>query len=201
MLAVIIVLAIIALIATPIIFNVWIFVFNILCLFGFNALYLTNGKIEQRIYDNDRDNFGYPVKSEFEKIMSAIVSTIVFTVIVKAISLVTYSQKKDLEIKIDNGKDITNTENAINEFTKSMLPRRIISWVFMLLVSVFFFYYSIVFCGIYIHTQYGWFYSCLWSLFFNWVLFANVFIFILSIVESSCGNESAVYYMKRLFIF
>ena len=186
---------------SPQFFTTWIFVFNTLNLFGFNALYFTNGKIEKRIYDNDRDNFGYPVKSEFEKIMSAIASTIVLTLIVKGISLVTYSQKKDLETKIDNGKNSDNTEKEIKIFNQSMLPRRIISWIFMLFVSVFFFYYSIVFCGIYINTQYGWFYSGIWSLFFNWVIFSNVFIFIVSLIEKCNGNEAMVYYMKKLFIF
>ena len=81
------------------------------------------------------------------------------------------------------------------------MNRRIISGIFMLALIVFFFYYCVVFCGIYIKTQYGWFYSGIWSLLFNWVIFAPFYILIISLVENKTDKASCVYYMKRLFIF
>ena len=81
-----------------------------------------------------------------------------------------------------------------------MLIRRIISGIFMLGLSIFFFYYCIVFCGMYVNTQYGWFYSGIWSLFWNWVVFAPLYIVIITAIEST-GNIVCAYYMKRLFGF
>ena len=81
-----------------------------------------------------------------------------------------------------------------------MLIRRIIAGIFMLALNIFFFYYTIVFCGIYVNTQYGWFYSGIWSLFWVWICFAPLYIVIISAVENA-GSEICAYYMKRLFIF
>ena len=153
--------------------------------------------LEDRIYDKHRDNFGYPMKTEFEKIMAAISTCIALTIVVRLITLVTDSQKIRLIQQLKVNKDRVQ---IISEFNKSMLVRRIIAGVFMLALNVFFFYYCVVFCGIYVNAQYGWFYSGIWSLFFNWIVYAPLYILIISAVESS-GKESCAYYMKRLFVF
>ena len=179
----------------------WFFVFNTLNVFGFNALYFNNTKIENRIYRKDRDNFAYPMRHEFDKIIYSILSMIALNVIVRAISLVTIGQRKELGRKVEVAKGGEEQEKEIGVFTKSMMPRRLIAMVFMLVVNVFFWYYAIVFCGIYIKTQYGWAYSGIWSLFFNWVIFANIEILILSVIEFKNGSEECVYYFKKLFLF
>ena len=143
-------------ILSPMIFTSWIFLYNLLNLFGFNALYFNETMLEDRIYDKHRDNFGYPMKTEFEKIMASISTCIALTIIVRLITLVTLSQKEKLTQQLQTNKA---TEQVIGEFTKSMLVRRIIAGVFMLALNVFFFYYCIVFCGMYVNAQYGWFYS------------------------------------------
>ena len=180
---------------SPTIFTSWIFVYNILNLFGFNALYFNETMIEDRITDDHRDNFGYPMKTEFEKIISAIVTSIALNLIVRGITIVTYKQKEDLVSSYKPGDD-----KVINDFINSMLIRRIIAGIFMLALNIFFFYYTIVFCGIYVNTQYGWFYSGIWSLFWVWICFAPIYIVIISAVENA-GSEICAYYMKRLFIF
>ena len=162
------------------IFTSWVLLYNILCLFGFNALYFNETMLEDRIYDKHRDNFGYPMKTEFEKIMSAIATTIALTVVARAIALVPYGQKE--------------------KSTKGVVIRRIISGVFMLVLEVFFFYYCIVFCGIYLNAQYGWFYSGIWALLWDWIAFAPIYIIVISLVEVN-GGEKCGYYMKELFAF
>ena len=188
-------------IINPLILCWWIFITNSLNLFGFNALYFNDTKIEKRITHSDRDNFGYPMKHEFDKIIYSILTTLALNVVARAIYLVTVSQRKDLESKVEGGKSLDEKEKAINEFVKSMLPRRLLAVIFLVIVNVFFFYYVIVFCGIYINTQYGWAYSGVWSLFFNWVIFANIEIGIISILEYNKVNEDVVYYLKKLFLF
>ena len=83
---------------------------------------------------------------------------------------------------------------------KGIMIRRIISGIFMLILSVFFFYYCVVFCGIYVNAQYGWFYSGIWALLWNWIAYAPIYIIIISLVEAN-GGEKCGYYMKRLFVF
>ena len=107
-----------------------------------------------------------------------------------------------------NSNDETNTIQDLNinkfgiiqNFHYRMLPRRIIALVFIVLLDVFFWYYTIVFCGIYVNAQYGWFYSGIWSLMWVWVVYAPIYILIISLFEH-CGNQCCVYYMKRFFIF
>ncbi len=188
-------------IINPLILCWWIFITNSLNLFGFNALYFNDKKIEKRITHSDRDNFGYPMKHEFDKIIYSILTTLALNVVVRAIYLVTVSQRKDLESKVEGGKSLDEKEKSINEFVKSMLPRRLLAVIFLVIINVFFFYYVIVFCGIYINTQYGWAYSGVWSLFFNWVIFANIEIVIISLLEYKKVNEDVVYYLKKLFLF
>ena len=184
-------------ILSPMLFTSWVFLYNLLNLFGFNALYFNETMLEDRIYDKHRDNFGYPMKTEFEKIMAAISTCIALTIVVRLITLVTYGQKEKLMQQIQTNKAI---DQVIGEFNKSMLARRIIAGIFMLALNVFFFYYCICFCNIYINAQYGWFYSGIWSLIFNWVAYAPLYIVIISAIESS-GSTSCAYYMKRLFVF
>ena len=188
-------------IISPIIFTHWIFLYNILNLFGFNALYFTNDMLEDRIFDAKRDNFGYPMKTEFEKIMSAIATSIALTIVVRAITIVTYQQKEELSNKVSNIHSHQDRANALYEFSQQFTVRRIIAGIFMLALNIFFWYYTIVFCGIYVNTQYGWFYSGLWALFMNWVCFAPFYIVIISAIESSDKMDKCAYYMKRLFIF
>ena len=83
-------------ILSPMIFTSWVFLYNLLNLFGFNALYFNETMLEDRIYDKHRDNFGYPMKTEFEKIMASIATCIALTIVVRLITLVTYGRKQKL---------------------------------------------------------------------------------------------------------
>lgn len=140
------------------------------------------------------------MKSEFDKIISSIVTSLALTVIVRAIALVTIANKEELVNAIRSCKETKDRDDIIDKFNKKMLVRRIIAGVFMLALNVFFFYYCVVFCGIYTNAQYGWLYSGIWSLFWNWVVFAPVYLLSISVVESS-GGKVCAYYMKQLFVF
>lgn len=182
---------------SPMIFTSWIFLYNVLNLFGFNALYFNETMLEDRIYDKHRDNFGYPMKTEFEKIMAAISTCIALNIIVRAIVLVLY---KDANIILEELASKKENSKEVKDYNFILMIRRIIAGVFMLGLNIFFFYYCVVFCGMYVNAQYGWFYSGIWSFFWVWVVYAPLYIFIITWIES-CGNKICVYYMKRLFIF
>ena len=125
--------------------TIGIFVYNIFNLFGFNALYFNETMIEDRIYDSFRNNFAYPMKTEFEKIMASIATTIALNIIVRSICLVTLNKKIELGGAVQKSSGDQRI-GAVKEFHKSYLARWIISGVFMLALSVFFFYYCVVFC-------------------------------------------------------
>ena len=187
-------------IITPNIVSSWFLLFNVINMFGFNAVYFSEDMFEDRIADKHRDNFGYPMKSEFDKIMSAISTSVLLALFVRLLVLVPYFIKNDLADEILRAKNQRNKFGIIQNFHYRMLPRRIIALVFIVLLDVFFWYYTIVFCGIYVNAQYGWFYSGIWSLMWVWVIYAPIYILIISLFEH-CGNQCCVYYMKRFFIF
>lgn len=178
-----------------------VFISTMFNLFGFNALYFNETMIEDRIYDDHRANFGYPMKTEFEKIMSSIVTTMCFTVIVKLICLTTIEQKKSLGQAMSFAKSNEGKNETIINFNSKNLVRRIIAIVFMVICGLFFYYYTVVFCGVYPNTQIGWFYSGIWSLFMNWVVFAPFYIIVISIIEGFDNGGACSYYMKQLFVF
>lgn len=182
---------------TPILITSWIFVFNILTVFGFIAVYLTEDDIEERIYSTNRSKFYYSISKEYQQIIYSILTSIGFALIIRAISVVTYLQKEEVIKEYLKEKD---KNKIVKDFEKSMLVRRIIIAIFMLALTVFLFYYSTVFCGIYIHTQSGWFYSGIWSLLILWIVLNNIYIFIISLIEKG-GSLKCSYYMKRFYPF
>jgi hypothetical protein len=177
-------------------YSTWILFFNIFMYFGFNALYYFETKIAKKITRNSRDDFSYPFIHEFDKITYSILSTMALTIVVRLVVFLTYNQKLNFENNIkDNGK-----EGAIRNLYCFLFIRRLISGTIMLILITFFYYYCIVFCGIYIHSQSAWFYSGFWTLFWVYLAFCPFYILIITIFETS-NSESVVYCMKRVFIF
>ena len=194
---------------SPLILNSIFFVFNTLILFGFNALLYYESLIEKRIFKPNRDNFDYPMLKEFHKIILSILCQICLCVIAKLILIVTIRQKNILKEDLKQCKNPdrihlnNDVVNKIDQFQDDMFLRRILSSAFMTIIIVFFFYYSVAFCGVYINTQRNWFFSGIWSLFWNWVIFAPIYIGIISFLEynKQDSNNATIYYLKRLFFF
>ena len=190
-------------IITPLIMNSWFFLFNTTNLFGFNALIYLESIIEKRIYYKNRDNFAYPMRKEFGKIILSILLQIILAIIFRIIVLISLDERNNLCDEIKMCKDIVEASRRVSRFEKKMVLKRIITAVLMLVIYVFFFYYCVVFCGIYINTQRNWFFSGIWSLFWNWFVFSPIYIIIISFIEAKNRTTytPSVYYMKRLFFF
>ena len=149
------------------IFTVPFFVFEILMLFGFNALFYTDSMIEDKIADKDRDKFVYPLKNEFAKIIISIVLTLVLVLILKSLCV---------EICI-----------------RSLFTRRVVSVIIMAIFDLFLFYYCVVFCGVYVNAQNGWFYSGVWCLLFNWVIVDPLYVFVYTLLSEKINNCLDIY--------
>ena len=194
---------------SPLILNSIFFVFNTLILFGFNALLYYESLIEKRIYKPNRNNFDYPMLKEFHKIILSILCQICLCAIAKLILIVTIKQKNDLKDNLRKcyKQDTKSINNGIvikiDQFQDDIFLRRILSAAFMTIIIVFFFYYSVAFCGVYIQTQRNWFFSGIWSLFWNWIIFAPIYIAVISFLEfkKNDPDDVTIYYLKRLFFF
>ena len=125
------------------------------------------------------------------------------TLIVRAIRLISYESKVNVEQKVKNCNEEDKSE-SLCEFKKKNIVRKVIVFVFMLAIVIFFFYYAVVFCGVYVKTQYGWFYSGIWSLLFIWIGFAPLYTLTITTAQYVRGvqdEDKVVYYLKELFVF
>ena len=43
-------------------------------------------------------------------------------------------------------------------------------------LDIFFFYYCMGFCAVYVNAQFGWFYSGIWAMIFNWFIYGPIII-------------------------
>ena len=176
----------------PLYFNIGIFFNEIINILGWNSVFFSEEKIEKRIYDNKRDHFVYPFVKEFDRIFVSILTSIVFTVLLKVMNLITYERKESLSklYKDDIPDDIDKEKGKL----------RFISYIIMTFFWAFFWYYCTIFCSMYVNAQYDWLYSSIWSLMLIYFLFSPVYILVISILDFS-RFEVTTFYMKRLFIF
>ena len=192
----------------------FIFLFNISNIFGFNALILNEKRIKRKIWDKGRKNFAYPMRHEFGRIIAVILITMICTVLIRLVSIVSYETSKVTKIELlktieySNGrkKDESQKNQELNEyinddFNKKYQIRNSIATVIMFLSSVFFWYYTIIWCYVYVNSQSVLFYTLIWSLLWFWFL-ACIYIVLISIFESILKfSEKTTYYLKNLFCF
>ena len=188
----------------PIIFKYWLLIFNISMLFGFNALLCTEKYIEKRIYDKHRNNFAYPMRKEFGKIISSILLTMILTFLVKLLNMTSLENKRDLELSLMKNRE---KERFVGEsFMKEKLFFRLIAFSIMSILIIFMFIYSIGFCYIYFNSQINLLYSFIWSVFWLWIFFAPLIICISCVVEYFLIQDNVTkkkfnYYSNLLFCF
>ena len=151
-----------------------IFILTICSLFGFNALYFKESYIEERIYDKSRNSFAYPLVNEASIIFASIFTTVLFTVLAKLIAMVGLDNKQKSTV------------------------RDVICLAVCGVLILFWWIYSIGFCGMYKNTQTGWLCAGIWALLFNWIIFAPVSVLIVSILENKLGKEK-IKVVKQLF--
>jgi hypothetical protein len=184
---------------TPLSIRLAFFSFNFLNIFGFNAVFSTNDYLFDRYKTEDRDKFIFPIRDHFDKMISAIVCTMGVAALMRAIILVTYNKKKELSNDIkDKSKD---RNEVVKEFRKEMIVSRCICVFIMMIITAWFFYFTIAWCNRYPKAQHSWGDACAWCLMFNYILFSTVYIVIISAVQCNPSCKECAYYMKRTFMF
>ncbi len=189
---------------SPLMITQFIFLFNISTIFAFNAILLSEKRIERKIWDKERDKFIYPIKNEFGRIILSILISILFTVIIRAIIFISYINilKSDIILETNESENIENNKISNEKKLKNNHQIYIVLCVIMFLISIFYWYYTIVWCYVYYNSQFGWFYSGIWTLFWIWFIFAPIYILIISILQFNMKvNDICMYYLKNLTIF
>ena len=178
--------------------NICFFIFNIVLIFGFNAILYSENMIEKRIFNQNRNNFIYSLSNEIIRLFISLIFSMIVMFIIRLIILIPREKNKKI-LKLHNEGHELEKEK---ELLKLFYIRRIISCFIMVGFSIFLFYYSIVFCSMYKNTQLNWFISCIWCLLFEWVILCPIYIIIISIVEKKGRSQKvSSYYMKKLFLF
>ena len=178
-----------------------ILMFNIVNFLGWGAIFFTENKMEKRIFKNKRYNMAYPLINEFLRILLTLAVSILCTLIIRLIILVTYGQRNKY---VDDYMLVPTNQKKYEfsvKFEKNVLIRRCIAGFIILFFFVFFWFYCVVFCGVYIHSQFGWFFSWIWLLILVWIILVPLYILLISLFEKIFGNNACVYYMKQLFLF
>ena len=183
----------------PKMINFAIFFNSLANLLGWNAFYYTEKMFERRIIKKHRENFCYPMKYEFDKIICSIATTVGINLVIRLITLTSYLEKTNIEQKM---RDKTEEEkmHIAKEYKSSILIRNIIGIILVFFLVGYFFYYCVIFCYVYVNTQKSWLFSVIWSLIWNWVIFSPILIILISLSEKS-GSDACAHYMKQLFLF
>ena len=161
-----------------------------------------------------KKKFAYPMRHEFGRIIAVILITMICTVLIRLVSIVSFESsgktKKKLLDTIEAPNGMEKNDSQINEevdeyinnvFNKKYQKRNLIAIVIMFLSSVFFWYYTIIWCYVYVNSQSVLFYTLIWSLLWFWFL-ACIYIVLISIFESILKfSEKTTYYLKNLFCF
>ena len=181
----------------PLSYKLVIFFNEIINILGWNSVFFDEQRIEKRIYDKNRNNFFYSLLKEFDRIFSSILMTIVSTVLLRLLNLTLLKEEKN-EDEINE----TDTSSKIEEKIKQLKSNkcRILGFIILIFYFTFFWFYCTMFCSMYVNTQFDWFYSVIWSLFFIYLIFSPTYIFAISLLDIN-EKEKCSYYMKMLFIF
>ena len=172
-------------ILTGMIYKFTMLLFNFFLLCSFNVFFYNENLLMKRatIWEegDDVQSFLYPLKNEFLKI---IISSLLSIPFIFLMGTTIELERKDLA----------------KDFKKKIFIRKLIGFIFMILVSITSICYCTIFCFNYPRTQSCFLYSVIWSLIINWIILSPIHIFLVSHYQNN-GNESKVYYMKRLNLF
>ncbi len=154
----------------PLLKNHFIFLFNISCIFGFNALFFNEERIEKKIFAKDRNKFSYHLKHEFQYILLSIFISMILTSLIRFIFVLSLKEEDQ------------NTEH--NDLFK------IIAFLIILGTLFFFTFYCIAWCYIYYNTQISWLYMGIWCLLIKWILALIVIGLIIFFEKNNKNNNN-----------
>ena len=94
-------------------------------------------------------------------------------------------------------------KRLFNDFQKEKYILNLIICIITIIIMVFIWIYSIGFCNIYFFAQRSWVFSGFWSLILEWIIFAPLYLCIVSYFDKKGENKDLIisYYMKRLICF
>ena len=136
------------------------FAFTIINYFTFNIIFYNDSLIEKNINNKDKNSLTYPINKQKSKIISSIIVSMLLTFILKLFGMTCYGSK----LKDGNG-------------------RKNLSKVLIIFITIFFLFYSSIFCYLYPNTEKSWVSSGILCIVIDWVILSPILIFILSILD------------------
>ena len=150
----------------PIYLRVILFVLEITLMFTFNAIIFSDEYINERLKSEETNPLVYVLVNEIGKSFLANVCTTILLLLVGFIKFVTAQKERTLNIELRT-KNLKYIKIGYKKFVKSMR----IQYFFFILISVFYFifslYYCTIFCTIYKQSALGWLIGSLISLIIN----------------------------------
>ena len=179
----------------PIIMRLFMLMFNFLNYFNIKALIFEDKEEKKNDY-----NFSYPLRSEFPKIILGLLIQMILCLILKCIYVVNKNDRDNLENNLKHCVTEKEREKKCNEFNQTYFLKRVIAIILIIIIETFFIIYFS--CNEY-ENKCNWAYSGFWTCFFAWVIFAPIFIILISYIEwkKNKNNEKLIYYLKQLFFF
>ena len=150
------------------------FAFTIINYFTFNIIFYNDSLIEKNINNKDKNSLTYPINKQKSKIISSIIVSMLLTFILKLFGMTCYGSK----LKDGNG-------------------RKNLTKVLIIFITIFFLFYSSIFCYLYPNTEKSWVSSGILCIVIDWVILSPILIFILSIL--ACKGLKCSHNIGELF--
>ena len=122
----------------------------------------------------------------------------ILCLIIKCIYVVNKNDRDNLENNLKHCVTEKEREKKCNEFNQTYFIKRLIAIIIIVIFEISFMIYSYTKL-----KECGWVESGLWTCFFAWIIFAPIFIILISYIEwkKNKNNEKLIYYLKQLFFF
>ena len=185
------------------IFKFSLFILNIFLICFSNAYFYSEDLFEKRIelFVNKYSvqSFLYPFSHELVKIIISSIIPLPIVFFINFIILTKYETKNTLADAISGTSLELERKDIAKDFKNKIRIRKIFAYIIIYSLSIFSIGYSILFCSYYQRTRDCYIFSVIWSLII-WFILNLIYIGIVSKFQNK-GNESKVYYLKRLNMF
>ena len=161
----------------PIIMKLFMLMFNFLNYFNFNTILN---------------------KEKFGNVFLALLIQMFLCVIIKCIYIVNKNDRDKLENNLKHCVTEKEREKKCNEFNQSYFLKRVLAIILIIIIE-----FSLIILIFKLYENKCNWENFGWTCFFAWVIFAPIFIILVSFIELKINknNEKLIYYIKQLFCF
>ena len=137
---------------------------------------------------------------KFVKVFLGLLIQMILCLIIKCIYVVNKNDRDNLENNLKHCVTKKEREKKCNEFNQTFFLKRVFAIILIIIIEILF---IIHFSTTKNENKCNWAHSGFWTCFFAWIIFAPIFIILISYIEwkKNKNNEKLIYYLKQLFFF